>query len=57
MLAIGPDVRIAPMSKDRVAAAIALVQGSGPEARIYLVERARQLRFFGGYHALPGGVT
>jgi len=44
------------MSKDRVAAAIALVQGSGPEARIYLVERARKLRFFGGYTALPGGV-
>ncbi|MHC4851993.1 MAG: MBL fold metallo-hydrolase [Planctomycetota bacterium] len=44
------------MAKERVAAAIALVTGSGPEARVYLVERARQLRFFGGYHALPGGV-
>ncbi len=45
------------MSKERVAAAILLVQGSGPDTRVYLVERARQLRFFGGYHALPGGVA
>ena len=45
------------MAKDRVATAIVLVTGSGPETRTYLVERARQLRFFGGYHAVPGGVV
>ena len=26
------------------------------ELEVYLVERAPELRFFGGYHALPGGV-
>jgi len=33
-----------------------LTRGSGPELEVYLVERARELRFFGGYWAFPGGV-
>lgn len=41
---------------ERVAAAVALVSGTGPDLEIYLVHRARQLRFFGDYLAMPGGV-
>jgi glyoxylase-like metal-dependent hydrolase (beta-lactamase superfamily II)/8-oxo-dGTP pyrophosphatase MutT (NUDIX family) len=40
----------------RSAAAVLLTRGDGAEREVYLVERAADLRFFGGYWALPGGV-
>ena len=40
----------------RSAAAILLTSGDGAVPEVFLVERAQELRFFGGYHALPGGV-
>ncbi len=39
----------------RHAAALLITRGSGEGIEIFLAERARQLRFFGGYWALPGG--
>lgn len=47
------------MAKQRIAAAVAITRAAQAPARgteIYLVERAPELRFFGGYWALPGGV-
>lgn len=41
---------------NRDAAAVLLVRGDGAGLEVFLVERAPQLRFFGGYHAVPGGV-
>jgi glyoxylase-like metal-dependent hydrolase (beta-lactamase superfamily II)/8-oxo-dGTP pyrophosphatase MutT (NUDIX family) len=41
----------------RSASAVLLVTGSGPRLALFLVERAPELKFFGGYLALPGGVT
>jgi len=40
----------------RNAAAILLTRGDGDGREVFLVERAPELRFFGGYWALPGGV-
>lgn len=40
----------------RTAAAILLTRGAGPGLEVFLVERAPELKFFGGYLALPGGV-
>ncbi|HLU38198.1 MAG TPA: MBL fold metallo-hydrolase [Planctomycetota bacterium] len=40
----------------RHAAAILLTRSAGPDREVYLVERSKELRFFGGYWALPGGV-
>jgi ribonuclease/clavin/mitogillin len=40
----------------RNAAAVLLTRGRGPALEILLVERAPELRFFGGYLACPGGV-
>lgn len=40
----------------RNAAALLLTRGQGSEREVFLVERSPQLRFFGGYWALPGGV-
>ena len=45
------------MSNYREASAVLLLRGSGADLEIYLVERSPELRFFGGYHALPGGVV
>ena len=45
------------MSRLRRSSALILTRGSGSELEVYLVERAPQLRFFGGYWALPGGVV
>lgn len=39
----------------RTAAALLLTRGEGAERTVFLVERAPELRFFGGYWALPGG--
>ncbi len=39
----------------RTAAALLITKGEGPERKVFLAERAAQLRFFGGYWALPGG--
>ncbi|MEE2886166.1 MAG: MBL fold metallo-hydrolase [Planctomycetota bacterium] len=41
---------------ERVAAAIALYSKVSSGLEIYLVHRAEDLRFFGGYFAMPGGV-
>ncbi len=40
----------------RNAAAVLLTRGEGAAREVLLVERAPELRFFGGYWALPGGV-
>ena len=39
----------------RTAAALLITRGEGPELKVFLCERAPELRFFGGYWALPGG--
>lgn len=39
----------------RTAAALLITQGEGVDRRVFLCERAPELRFFGGYWALPGG--
>lgn len=39
----------------RTAAALLITRGQGPELKVFLAERNPQLRFFGGYWALPGG--
>ena len=41
----------------RTAAALLITRGEGPERRVFLCERAPELRFFGGYWALPGGTV
>jgi len=41
---------------NRSAAAIALYRGSGNDLEMFLVHRSPDLRFFGGYFAMPGGV-
>ncbi len=43
------------MTRMRRAAAVMLTRGAGPEVSVLLVERVRELRFFGGYFAFPGG--
>ncbi|MGA1606337.1 MAG: MBL fold metallo-hydrolase [Planctomycetota bacterium] len=40
----------------RDAAAVLLTRGHGADLEVLLVHRAPELRFFGGYLALPGGV-
>lgn len=42
---------------NRNAAAVLLHRNSGPDLEVLLVHRAPQLRFFGDYLALPGGVV
>lgn len=44
------------MSQERIAAAVILCRGSGPDLEVYLAHRAPELRFFGNYLACPGGV-
>jgi len=41
----------------RTAAALLITQGAGQDLRVFLGERAPELRFFGGYWALPGGTV
>jgi endoribonuclease LACTB2 len=41
----------------RTATALLLTRGEGPETSVFLTERAPELRFFGGYWALPGGTV
>jgi ribonuclease/clavin/mitogillin len=41
----------------RTAAALLLTRGQGSERTVFLVERSPELRFFGGYWALPGGTV
>ncbi len=41
----------------RHSSAVLLTRGEGAELEVFVVERARELRFFGGYWALPGGVV
>jgi ribonuclease/clavin/mitogillin len=41
----------------RTATALLLTRGEGSELAVYLAERAPELRFFGGYWALPGGTV
>lgn len=45
------------MSRLRRSSALILTRGSGDALEVFLVERAPELRFFGGYWALPGGVV
>ncbi|MCA8957375.1 MAG: MBL fold metallo-hydrolase [Planctomycetes bacterium] len=42
---------------DRLAAAVLLYRGDGSALELLLVHRAPELRFFGDYLALPGGVV
>ncbi|MCK5943718.1 MAG: MBL fold metallo-hydrolase [Planctomycetes bacterium] len=39
----------------RTAAALMITRGEGRDRQVYLAERAPELRFFGGYWAMPGG--
>jgi 8-oxo-dGTP pyrophosphatase MutT (NUDIX family) len=39
------------------AAALLITRGEGPDRAVFLVERSPELRFFGGYWALPGGTV
>ncbi|HLQ37048.1 MAG TPA: MBL fold metallo-hydrolase [Planctomycetota bacterium] len=39
----------------RIAAALLLTRGGGQSLEVFLVERSPELRFFGGYWAMPGG--
>lgn len=39
----------------RLAAALLLTRATAGGREVFLVERSPELRFFGGYHALPGG--
>ena len=32
-----------------------ITRGEGRDLQVYLAERAPELRFFGGYWAMPGG--
>ena len=41
----------------RHSSAVLLTRGEGEALEVFLVERAPQLRFFGGYWAFPGGVV
>jgi len=41
----------------RTAAALLITKGEGAERQVFLAERAPELRFFGGYWALPGGTV
>lgn len=45
------------MAAKRRAASVFLTRGRGPDVEVYLVERSKRLRFFGGYFACPGGVV
>lgn len=44
------------MQPVRLSSAILLTRGAGDGLELYVVRRAKELRFFGGYWALPGGV-
>lgn len=39
----------------RTAAALIITRGQGRDLEVFLAERAPELRFFGGYWAMPGG--
>src|SRR4026207_2529920 len=41
----------------RTAAALLLTRGEGSALTVYLGERSPELRYFGGYWALPGGTV
>ena len=41
----------------RTAAALLITRGQGSDRTVFLVERSPELRFFGGYWALPGGTV
>ncbi len=41
----------------RTAAALLITRGEGQDLAVWLVERSAELRFFGGYWALPGGTV
>lgn len=43
------------MARDREASAVLLLRGTGTDLEVFLVDRAPELRFFGGYAAFPGG--
>ncbi|MCA8974820.1 MAG: NUDIX domain-containing protein, partial [Planctomycetes bacterium] len=41
----------------RTAAALVITRGTGTEIEVFLGERSPELRFFGGYWAMPGGTV
>lgn len=41
----------------RLAAALLITRGDGADRTVFLAERSPELRFFGGYWALPGGTV
>lgn len=41
----------------RLAAALLITRGDGADRAVFLAERSPELRFFGGYWALPGGTV
>lgn len=43
--------------KRRTAAALLITRGAGADTEVFLAERSPELRFFGGYWALPGGTV
>ncbi len=43
------------MSSIKLAASVILVRGSDQDPEVYLVKRAPELKFFGGYWVFPGG--
>ncbi|MCR9243412.1 MAG: MBL fold metallo-hydrolase [bacterium] len=43
--------------KRRTAAALLITRGAGQKLEVFLAERSPELRFFGGYWALPGGTV
>ena len=45
------------MSRTRIATAVLLTRGDGPELEVFVARRAEELRFFGGYWAFLGGVV
>lgn len=44
------------MARHRIATAVLLTRGEADAAEVFCVLRSPELRFFGGYWALPGGV-
>ncbi len=50
-------ILLALVTSRRTAAALLITRGEGSDRAVFLVERSPELRFFGGYWALPGGTV
>ena len=53
--AVGNSPYTGRMSSIKSAASVILVRGPDEEPEVYLVRRAPELKFFGGYWVFPGG--